>query len=338
MGKELEKDPSGTRDVKDTSSAAAVKDATATTVKMEPGAITKGSTLHHYPRISIFYGDNSTKGEVSWPTFKYEVEALIKEKIFTEEQILLGIRRAVKGTASDVLRRLGTGVTVEAVIKKLQSTFGSIETQEIALRKFYACQQEHNESVSTYASRIEEIFERATMLGGLKKDDSILKKVFYQGLRPEVKHLAFSKCDLIEDYDRFKIEVRKIEADLAINPKEEKQKCNAMLNTDKKEKSDIAEVKELLQKINQRVDKLEKEKEQARSSYDDGYSSFRTFCRSYQGNSGNQSGYRGNREFQSDRGNRGRGGIEEEEIIAHQGQQVQGLCSQRFTMEQKKDI
>ena len=73
-----------------------------------------------------------------------------------------------------------------------------------------------------------------------------------------MKYLAFSRCDLIEDYDRFKIEVRKIEADLAINPKEEKQKCNAMFNTDKKEKSDIAEVKELLQKINQRVDKLEK--------------------------------------------------------------------------------
>ena len=128
-------------------------------------------------------------------------------------------------------------------------------------------------------------------MGGLKKDDSILKKVFYQGLKPEVKHLALSKCDLIEDYDRFKIEVRKIEADLAINRKEEKQKCNAMLNTDKKEKSDIAGMKELLQKINQRVDKLEKEKDQARSSYEAGYSSFMTFGRGYQENRGYQTGY-----------------------------------------------
>ena len=48
IGKELEKDPSGTGDVKDASSSAAVKDTTATTVKMKPGAIPKGSTLHHY--------------------------------------------------------------------------------------------------------------------------------------------------------------------------------------------------------------------------------------------------------------------------------------------------
>ena len=239
---------------------------------------------------------------MSWPTFKFEVDALTKEKVFTEELILLGIRRAVKGNASDVLRRFGTGVSVEAVIYKLQSTFGSTETEEIALRKFYACQQEPNEIVSTYASRIEEIIEHATTLGVIKKDDSILKKVFYQGLKPTIKHFAFSKCDLIEDYDRFKLEVRKIEADLAIQPKEEKQKCNAVINKDNKEKSDIAEVKEVLQKINQRVDKLEKEKEQATNSYDYSYSTCKTFGR----------GYRGNGRFRSDlrgRGkNRGRGG------------------------------
>ena len=126
---------------------------------------------------------------MSWPAFKFEVDALTKETIFTEEQVLLGIRRAVKGNASDVLHRLGTGVSVEALINKLESTSGSIETEEMALRKFYACQQEHNESFSTYATRIEEEFERATTLGGIKKDGSILKKVLYQGLKPNIKHL-----------------------------------------------------------------------------------------------------------------------------------------------------
>ena len=64
----------------------------------------KLTKTHQYPRISTFYGEDN-KGEVSWPTFKFEVEALITENIFTEEQILLSIRRAAKGNASDVLRR-----------------------------------------------------------------------------------------------------------------------------------------------------------------------------------------------------------------------------------------
>lgn len=222
----------------------------------------KPTKTHHYPRISTFFGEDN-KGEVSWPTFKFEVEALISENIFTEEQILLGIRRAVKGNASDVLRRLGIGVGIKEVMEKLKNTFGSIETEEIVLRKFYACQQETSETVATYASRIEEMFARAATLGGIKKDDKILKKVFYQGLKPQIKHLAFSKCDLIEDYDKFKIEVRKIEADLALPLKEEKQKCSAAVNIDKKEKSEMAEVKELLQKLNERIDRLEKDKETA---------------------------------------------------------------------------
>ena len=180
----------------------------------------------------------------------------------------MGIRRAVKGNASDVLRRLGIGVGIKQVMDKLQSTFGSIESQETMLRKFYACQQQPSESVVAYASRVEEMFQRAVALGGMKKnDDKILKKVFYQGLRPTIKHLAFSKCDLIEDYDRFKIEVRKIEADLDLPLKEEKQKCSAAVNTDKKEKSEMAEVKELLHKLNERIDKLEIEKRETANRY-----------------------------------------------------------------------
>ncbi len=103
---------------------------------------------HHYPRISTFYGEEN-KGEVSWQTFKFEIESLKVEGVFADEQILLGIRRAVKGNASDILRRLGTGVSIHAVMDKLESTFGNIECEEIALRKFYACQQESTETVSS---------------------------------------------------------------------------------------------------------------------------------------------------------------------------------------------
>lgn len=220
-----------------------------------------------YPRISQFFGEEH-KGEVNWPTFKFEVESLLVAGNYTEEQILLGIRRAVKGNASDILRRLGTGVGIHDVMGKLESTFGYIESEECILRQFYACQQDANESVVAYASRLEEICSRAVALKGMPKEhDTILKRVFYQGLRPSIKPLAFIKCDTILDYDRFKIEVRKIEADL-VTEKEasSKQKCHAAVNVDRKEKSELTEVKELLQQLNTRIGRLEQEREEGRSN------------------------------------------------------------------------
>lgn len=63
------------------------------------------------------------------------MKALLSEKILTEDQRLLGLRRSVKGNASNVLRRFGIGLGIEEVMAKLQSTFNSIESEEILLRK-----------------------------------------------------------------------------------------------------------------------------------------------------------------------------------------------------------
>ncbi|KAL4226331.1 hypothetical protein ACF0H5_014314 [Mactra antiquata] len=115
---------------------------------------TKFSSTYHYPKLATFYGEDN-KGEVSWPTFKFEVESLQSAKVFNEEQILLGIRRSLKGNASDVIRRLGTGVTVNQVLRKLECTFGNIETKESILCKFFSCKQKVNESISNYLSRLE---------------------------------------------------------------------------------------------------------------------------------------------------------------------------------------
>ena len=85
---------------------------------------------------------------------------------------------------------------------------------------------------------LKKYFTHAVALKGLKKGgDKILKGVFYLGLKSNMKQLAFSKCDLIEDYDRFMIKVRKIEADLAPPSKDEVSKCSALIDKDKKKKN-----------------------------------------------------------------------------------------------------
>ena len=220
--------------------------------------------LHHYPKFSIFFGETG-KGEVSWETFKYEIEAVRIGYVFTQEQILFGIRRSVKGSAGDKIRRLGPGVTLNHVLDKLESAYGTVETKESVLKKFYTCEQKENESVESFASRLEELFDQGVQLGGFKrKDTAILKQVLHSGLKKDLKHMSMYQCDKIREYDEFKREVRKIEADITSDSMESKKPCKPVVQTEKKEET--SEVKELLKKINERIDKLEKNKDQTPST------------------------------------------------------------------------
>ncbi|KAH3864866.1 hypothetical protein DPMN_027897 [Dreissena polymorpha] len=100
--------------------------------------------------------------------FKYEVKATVNSNMFNSEHVLLGVRRAAKGSAGDVLSRLGPNVTIEQVMQKLDSTYGSIESRESIMRKFYIRQQQTGESVTAYAARLEERFQTAIHLKAMK--------------------------------------------------------------------------------------------------------------------------------------------------------------------------
>ena len=219
-------------------------------------------TPYQYLRISSFGGD-SGKGEVTWECFKFEVESLEADGVYMPEQILHGIRKAARGEVAEIIRRLGTGVTVQQVMDKLNCTYGNIETRETIMKKFYSCTQQSRESVTNFASRLEEYFDKAVLLGGMHRSDThILKGVLYQGLCRDLKQLASYKCDTIADYDRFKIELRKMEAEMREEKGDDISKpCRpAVPDTvvkEKMEKSELSEVKELLKSLNDRIQYLE---------------------------------------------------------------------------------
>ena len=145
------------------------------------------SGKYQYPRLSIFFGEEG-KGEVTWDSFKYEVDAYRSDGIFKQEQILHGIRRALKGSASDKVRRLGPDATLEEVMDKLENDYGTVESRESVMRKFYSSKQKQGESVEQYASRLEELFDQAVKLGSLKRTDTdILKEVLHNGLLKDLK-------------------------------------------------------------------------------------------------------------------------------------------------------
>lgn len=218
---------------------------------------TSFGNTYHFPKLSIFSGDGS-KGEVTWEAYKYEIESLITEHSFSEEQLMLGIRRSLRGTAGDIIRRLGTGITVQETLIKLSSTYGSIESAESVMQKFYSCVQ-GNDSVLTYSTRLEDIYAQAIELQAIPKgSEKLLKQVLYQGLRMELKHIAQYKFDKVDDYDRFKIELRKFEAEIKI-PDSKAKPCHSAQKIEGK--NEVNELKDTVKLLQERLDQLEKQKE-----------------------------------------------------------------------------
>ena len=148
--------------------------------KEDPGKESAKMT-HHYPKFSTFFRDEG-KNDVSWASFKYEVESQLAEKNYSEDQILQGIRRSLKGSAYDKLCILGIGASVMEILAKLESDFGTVESKESVMRKFYSCAQKDDENVESFACRLEDLYDKAVRLGAIKRTDrDILKDGFHSG-------------------------------------------------------------------------------------------------------------------------------------------------------------
>ena len=275
---------------------------------------------YQFPRLSLFYGEDG-KGDVNWDGFRYEIEALLRDKVFTDEQILLGIRRSCKGKAGDKIRRLGPDVSVQEMLLKFDSDYGSVESREMIMKKFYCCQQKEDESLISYASRLEEIFDKAVQLEALRRSDfNVLKELFHSGLRKDLKLMSLYQFDKIQDYDEFKREIRKIESSMEESSStDHKKACKAAVTIDSHTK-DITEIKDLLMKLNERMDKFEKEKETEITQQNQGF---------WNNNRGKGRGYRGRNRGRGFRG-RGRGDFRQQRPISSQNfQPTCWTCNER---------
>lgn len=262
---------------------------------------------HAYPKLSVFYGEDG-KGETSWDCFKYEIECISNSQTYSEEQILFGIRRSVKGAAADKIRRLGPGATLRKVLEKLESSYGIVDTQGSIMRRFYTCEQKPNESVEVFSSRIEDLFDKGVELGSCRLSDThLMKEVLYAGLGKDLKQMCAHLCDEKKDYDKFKREVRKIELDQE-KERTEKKPCKPAVNMPKQEDETV----KLLKQLNDRIGRIEQQQQERQSHQFDmprhhdvhapAYEPRGGFRGRYQGRGSVQGGYRG-----MNRGFRGQG-------------------------------
>ena len=268
--------------------------------KASAGVKTSGSGIQ-FAKISSFFGE-AGRGEVSYPTWRYEVQSLLDEGVFSSEQITQGIRRSCRGSAADILRRLGTSAKVSDILKKFDSVYSDIDDNETVMRNLYSCKQKPKESVIAYATRVEELFVKAVELEAIDPlNDEILKRIFYAGLNKTLKQMAIYKFETVDDYDKFKVEVRKLENEM--NSTETETQAHSM-NPEKKsekQKSEFDELKSMIAKMNEKIDKLEKEKNEPPTPSGARYTNFSRGRGSFNYR-GAQRGYRGGRGNSTSRG------------------------------------
>lgn len=230
---------------------------------------TKSTTIHaNQPRLSIFYGENATKGEVDYEQWRYEVKSLLLEETYKEDMIMQAIRRSVRGEASRILMRLGTGVDIETILEKFESVYGTVDTKEELLAKFYSAKQGESEDITAWSCRLEDLLSRVVEQRMISHHDSeeMLRTKFWAGLRQDLKDISGFKFEMIKDFDKLRVELRKMEREHKPPEKETKKTTNLIQHvspaTENKKnvqpESEITELKQLVQDMSIRVNDMGK--------------------------------------------------------------------------------
>ena len=114
-----------------------------------------------------------------------------------------------------MVRRLGIGATIPEILEKKESVYGEVDTKEHLLAKFYCAKREENEDVTKYLCRLEDILSTAVERKIIEptKVYEMLRNMFWQGLKPALKDISGYKFEKITDFDKLRVEIRKLEQD-----------------------------------------------------------------------------------------------------------------------------
>ncbi|VDH91924.1 Hypothetical predicted protein [Mytilus galloprovincialis] len=213
------------------------------------------------PRLSIFYGDTTTltKGEATYDQWRYEIRGLLQDKTHKKEAVLQAIRRSVRGEASKILMRLGTEVTIDTIMEKFESVYGVVDTKESLLAKFYSAKQKVDEDITSWSCRLEDILSQAVDRKLVKPTDTndMLRSMFWTCMRQDLKDISGYKFETVNDFDKFRVEIRKLEQNHLKNTKQTTTASIIKSEVESDNKTDFQELKGMVKTLTQTMSSLE---------------------------------------------------------------------------------
>jgi len=173
--------------------------------------------ITHIPRIAVFSGDPTAKGEISFDLWNHEIKCLVTDCVHSQKTIAEAARRSLKGEAARVIKRLGAGAHIGDILCKLEGVFGVVELPENILAKLYSSEQMEDEDVATWSCRLEELLDKVYTQGHFQKKystEEMLRSRFWNGLKDSLKSRSEHKFETILDYDTLRIHMRRMECDM----------------------------------------------------------------------------------------------------------------------------
>ncbi len=214
-------------------------------------------------KLSNFSGDRGAKGEVSFDQWRFEVRALTRDKIYHEGLVLQAIQRSVRGSAAEILMTLGETVTVETILEKFDHLFGNVLPAEVVLEQFYGSRQKSEESVASWACRLEDLLAQVSrkQTVSLSKEavQGMLRTKFYSGLHTGIRDKVRHKFDNESaTYDDLLVLARTAELEEQKEKEKDKAaKVSQAVVADSELSKKMDRVLSALDTVNQRLDKLE---------------------------------------------------------------------------------
>ena len=173
----------------------------------------EGALRTSVPRLSAFSGDVA-KGEVSFDQWSYELQTL--RKSYSDLALREGIQHSLRGAAADVVCNMEPDVPLDLIIKKFTIIYGNVKSFDLMMRDFYRADQGEDESIPSYATRIEgllsQIRDKFPDQLPLQKEQRLLKDRLFHGSRKGIRDsLKYCFADASIDYMQFLEECRKSE-------------------------------------------------------------------------------------------------------------------------------
>ena len=171
----------------------------------------EGALRTNVPKLSAFSGE-AAKGEVSFDQWSYELQTL--RKSYSDLALREGIQHSLRGGAADLVCNMGPNVPLDLIIKKFTIIYGNVKSFDLLMRDFYRADQGEDETIPSYATRIEgllsQIRDKFPDKLPLQEEQRLLKDHLFHGSRKSIRDsLKYCFADTSIDYMQFLEECRK---------------------------------------------------------------------------------------------------------------------------------
>ena len=127
-----------------------------------------------------------------------------------------GIQHSLRGAAADTVRNMGPDVPLDTILKKITIAYGNVKSFDLLMRDFYRADQREEESIPSFAIRMEgllsQIRDKFPEKFTTSEEQKLLKDRLFYGCRKNIRDsVKYCFSDPQVDYMQFLEECRKVE-------------------------------------------------------------------------------------------------------------------------------